>query len=354
MVRIFFFLVFTQQLFAGDFDPLKTTKANKAKEQASEAYVAQKYDVAIGRYKYLLDTLKIKNEKVLLNLAHCYMRKADYTNAQNTYTDATKAGDPKIRSLAFQQLGILQSEKKNKEEALNCFKEALKNDPSNAQARYNYELLKKAKEKEMPKSDDKKDRDEQEKKDQEQKKKNEEQKKKDEQKKQDQGDKDKKDKDKDKQGDKEGNEKDEKGEDGKKDNKDGKNDLKEKDKESKDGKPDDQKKENKDGKKDEGDKEKKAGDEKKEGEGDKGKENKPDEKGDKKAEAEKPSDKGDKKKNTESEATTVNKEQLQKMNMTEQQAKSILNAMRQGEAQYIQQMKRVPAKPHSTKGKKDW
>ena len=40
--------------------------------------------------------------------------------------------------------------------------------------------------------------------------------------------------------------------------------------------------------------------------------------------------------------------------MTEQQAKAILNAMRQGEAQYIQEMKRTSAKPNSGGNKKDW
>ena len=42
------------------------------------------------------------------------------------------------------------------------------------------------------------------------------------------------------------------------------------------------------------------------------------------------------------------------MNMTEHQAKAILNAMRQGEVQYIQQVKRTSGKKQKDKPKKDW
>lgn len=344
MLRIAFLIIVINQTFAWDFDPMRISKANKAKEQASEAFAKKNYDLAISRYKYLLDTLKTKDERAQLNLAHCYMRKADYTNAQNYYTSATKLADRQLRSIAFQQLGILASEKENKEDAIANFKNALRNNPANEQARFNYELMVKNKKQETPKSDDKKDRDKEEKKnkDEEKKKddqKKEEQKKKDEQDKKDQQSKENKD-------DKKEGDKDDQNKDGKKDDKSGKNDLKQKEKEddkNKDGKPDDKK---------EG--EKKPG-EKKEGEGNKGKENKPDEKGEKKDNVEKPSEKkGDQQKKLQEQANRPNKEHLQKMNMTEQQAKAILNAMRQGEAQYIQEMKRTSAKPNSGGNKKDW
>jgi len=323
---------------AGDWDPMKISKANKAKVQAKEAFAAQKYDIAIGRYKYLLDILKIKDEKAQLNLAHAYMRKAEYDNASTAYTELTKVIEPKIRSVAFQQLGILQSEKKNKEKALKQFKNALKSDTSNAQARYNYELLMKHKEKEIPKSQDKKNRDDQQKKNEEQKKKDEQQKKDQEKKNGDNGDK-----------------KEEPNKDGQKDNKNGKDDLKSKDKKDDKGKEGQDKKDGDKGdKKEDSDKGKKPFEDKKEGQGDKGKEEKPSEKGDKKDETEKPSEKGDQKKRADSEVATANKEQLQKMNISEQQAKAILNAMKQGETQYIQQMKRTSSKPQQKSNKKDW
>ena len=354
MLRIAFLILIINQTFAWDIDPMRVSKANKAKEQASVAFVMKNYDLAISKYKYLLDTLKISDQKAQLNLAHCYMRKADYTNALNYYTTATKLQDRQLRSIAFQQLGILASEKENKEEAIANFKNALINNPANKQARFNYELMVKNKKKETPKSDDKKDRDKEEKKNKEQEKK-EEEKKKEEQKKEDQKKKeeqDKKDQEKkENKDDKKEGDKDDQNKDGKKDDKSGKDDLKQKEKEDDKGKPDEK---NKDGKPDDKKEDDKKPGEKKDGKGDKGKENKPDENGQKKDNVEKPSEKGEQKKNTQTEANKPNKEQLQKMNMTEQQAKAILNAMRQGEAQYIQEMKRVSTKPNSGGNKKDW
>jgi Ca-activated chloride channel homolog len=347
MFRILFFILLINHSFAWDFDPMRTTKANKAKEQASEAFAKKNYEVAISRYKYLLDTLKIQDERAQLNLAHCYMRKADYTNAQNYYISATKLVDSKLRSIAFQQLGILASEKENKEEAIANFKNALKCNPANNQARFNYELIVKNKKQETPKSDDKQDRDKEEKKNKDQEKKQDEQKKEDQKKKDEQEKKDQENKE-----DKKGGDKNDQNKDGKKEDKSGKNDLKQKEKEDEKGKPNDK---NKDGKPDDKKEEEKKPGEKKEGEGNKGKENKPDEKGEKKDNVEKPSEnKGNQQKKSQAESNRPNKEQLQKMNMTEQQAKAILNAMRQGEAQYIQEMKRVPSKPNSGGNKKDW
>jgi hypothetical protein len=349
MLRIAFFILVINQTFAWDFDPMRISKANKAKEQASEAFAKKNYDVAISRYKYLLDTLKVKDEKAQLNLAHCYMRKADYTNAQNYYTSATRLTDSQLRSVAFQQLGILASEKENKEDAIANFKNALRSNPANEQARFNYELMVKNKKQESPKSDDKKDRDKEEKKNKDEEKKKDDQKKDDQKKKDEQDKKDQQNKEN--KDDKKGGDKDDQNKDGKKDDKNGKDDLKQKPKEDDKGKPDDK---NKDGKPDDKKEDEKKPGEKKEGEGNKGKENKPDEKGEKKDNVEKPSEKGEQQKKAQEQANRPNKEQLQKMNMTEQQAKAILNAMRQGEAQYIQEMKRTSAKPNPSGNKKDW
>ena len=48
-----------------------------------------------------------------------------------------------IKSVAYQQLGVLASEQKKYPEALATFKESLKANPANEESRYNYELVKK-------------------------------------------------------------------------------------------------------------------------------------------------------------------------------------------------------------------
>jgi Ca-activated chloride channel homolog len=333
MLRLLLLCLAFHTAWAYDFDPLKKSRANKAMEEATEAFASKDYKTAIDRYKYLLDTLKINDDKVWLNLSHAYMRNADYTNAQTAYTKATQATNPTIRSLAYQQLGILAAEKKEKEEALKHFKNALRNDPNNLQALHNYELLLKAKEKEMPKSQDEKERQDQEKKNEQQKQDQKKDEKKDDKKNEDKSD-NKKDK-------------------GDKDNKNGQKDLKQKENEKgeqgeKDS--DEKSKEEKGKPKDSENKDKKEGKDQQ----DKQTKETPKEDGEKKGEAEKPAESGDKKKDMKHESVSVNKEQLQQMNMTEQQAKALLNAMKQQEVQYIQQLKKQPSKKNEGKSKKDW
>lgn len=341
MVR-FLFLFIALNLTAGP-DPLKTRHANQAKQRAENALVSNDYKAAIMAYNYLLDTLKIKDEKALLNLAHAYMKRADYSNATTKYTEASKSSDAKIKSIAYQQLGILQSEKGNREEAIAHFKNAIKFDPSNTQARFNYELMVKNKNKDIPKSQDKQQRQEEEKKKQEEDKKN--QDKKDQQKKEDPKKSDQENKepgkgDKKEDGEKnKGEKKDEKGKEGEKE--DQKTDKKGNPDKNKEG--EDNKEKNKEG-------DEKSGDSAE----NKSSKNKEDENSEEKGKADKASEKGDKKKNTETPNISANKEQLKKMNMTEHQAKAILNAMRQGEVQYIQQVKRTSGKKQKEKPKKDW
>ena len=60
-----------------------------------------------------------------------------------------------IRSKAQQQLGILHHRQGKLEEALANFKEAIKADNSNVDAKYNYELLKKKLDEEKKKQEEK-------------------------------------------------------------------------------------------------------------------------------------------------------------------------------------------------------
>ena len=79
----------------------------------------------------------------MLNLANSYFQPNDTTNAASTYQSLTGSAKPQIRSKAQQQLGILNHKQGKLEEALNNFKQAIKADANNLDARYNYEMLKK-------------------------------------------------------------------------------------------------------------------------------------------------------------------------------------------------------------------
>ncbi len=149
-------------------DPNKIGKVNKAKSEAKEAFQRGEFKNAIAQYKTLVDSLGVKEDEVTMNLAHSYFQLNDTVNAKNSYASLTTSPNAKIKSLANQQLGVLANREGKFEEALNYFRNALKTDPSNEEARYNYEMVKKKleeKKKEEEKQNKDKDKDKDKKKD---------------------------------------------------------------------------------------------------------------------------------------------------------------------------------------------
>jgi len=131
-------------------------KVNKYKSDAELAFKTNNYEQAANLYSYLADSMNVREAEVLLNLGHCYFKTEELDKAKQLYNEASVQADKHIRSVANQQLGVLSSRDQKIEEALTYFKEALKADPTNEEARFNYELLKKQKEEEDKKKEENK------------------------------------------------------------------------------------------------------------------------------------------------------------------------------------------------------
>ena len=274
-------------------DPIKIGKINNAKSEARKAYVAGDYKGAVQKYRYLTDSLNVQEDEVMLNLANAYFQTNDTTNASATYQSLTASGKTDVRSKAQQQLGVLNHRQGKLEEALNNFKQAIKADPNNIDARYNYEMLKKKLEEQKKKQEqDQKNRDKENKEEQ--------QKDKKENKDQQQKDQQKKDQEKKQQQKKDQEKKDQQ-----------QKDQQQKDKEEQE-KKDKEQKEKQDAEKDQ------------------------------------QKDKSEKK-----DASPQLSQKLQQMKMSEEKAKMILEAMKNQEIQYLQQNKRKATKPRA-KDKPDW
>ncbi len=285
-------------LLLTDFD--KIGKINSLKSEAKKAYTKGDFKTAIEKYKYLVDSLGVKEEEVLLNLANSYFHEKDTANVLNAYLPLTQSKDTKLNSIANQQLGVVANRQGKLEEALNYFKQALKTAPDNEDARFNYEMVKK-------KLEDKK--------------------------KQEQKDKDKENKD-DKKDDKKDQKKDQKDKQNKDKKEKDKKDQEKKDQEKKDQEKKDQEKKDKDQK-----------DKKDQSKEEKDKEKKDKEEQQKEDEKKKGKEKQDNKPSP--------SEKLKDMNISEEKAKMILEAMKNQEVQYLQQNKRKATKPKD-KGKPDW
>ena len=282
-------LVLFVMVLALMIDPGDIGKINSLKSEAKDAYKKGDFKTAISKYRYLVDSLGVQEDEVKLNLANSYFQSNDTTNTATSYQPLTQSTNPKIRSIASQQLGVLSNRQNKHEEALANFKQALKADPTNEDARYNYEMVKKKLE--------------------EQKKKEEEQKKNDPNQKEE--NKDKKDQNK---------------EENKDQNKYQKQDQKEK-----------QDQQNKD-KKDQEQKEKRDQEQKEK---------------EKKEQQQKDQEKEQKENKEKKDLPPTVSEKLKQMEMSEEKAKMILEAMKNQEIQYLQQNKRKATKPRD-KGKPDW
>lgn len=278
---------------AAIIDPVTIGRINSLKREAREAYVAGDYKTAISKYRILIDSLHAGEDEVMLNLANAYFNANDTAQALSGYQSVVGSPKADIRSRAQQQLGIMNHRAGRLEEALENFKQAIKADPNNRDARYNYEMLKKKLEEEKKKQDQQQNRDKQ----------NKENQKKDDQQKQDQQKQDQK-----------KNEEQQKKEQEQKDQQ--QKDQQQKEQQEKEQqKKDQQQKENAE-KKDEKDSE---------------------EKQDKK-DMQPPPDWSKK---------------LKDMKITEEKARMILEAMKNQEKQYLQQNQRKATKPRD-KGKPDW
>lgn len=165
-------LVFLFLLLIDVPDVSKIARNNELKTAAQEALDAGNFEGAIEKYHFLIDSLGVAEPEALYNLSTSYYHLQDTTNAKFQYGRTIASENPLLSSKSYNQLGVISNMAKNHEKALNEFKSALKANPSNEDARFNYELTKKLLEKQQEQEnqdDQKKDEeDKDEKKDEEQ------------------------------------------------------------------------------------------------------------------------------------------------------------------------------------------
>ncbi|MEQ8809068.1 MAG: hypothetical protein RIE59_08390, partial [Imperialibacter sp.] len=260
---------------------------NKLKKDAEKAYLAGDYAKASQAYTILTDSLGVLEDKLFLNLGHSLFQQGDSAQAFSQYQRLINTKEKDLKSLAYNQMGIISNKPGDRNTALSFFKEALKADPTNEEARYNYQLVKR-----QIAEDNEKNQDDQQ-------------------------------QDKEKNEEKEDEKKDQQNQQDKDQNNDQKNDeQKKQDQEKKD-----QESENKEQK----DQEQQSEEQKKE------QEKKDQEQ--KKKEQQDAEQQDKEKKDGEKQPPQINPDKLKEMNISEEKAKMILEAMRNSEIQYIQQNK---------------
>ncbi|RSK50360.1 tetratricopeptide repeat protein [Hymenobacter rigui] len=114
---------------------------NAAVQRGTQAYLSKHYPEAAAAYKQAALTLRATSEAVWLNLAHATLRAGQPAEARGYYNRLSTSKQAATRSIAFQQLSYIAAQKADYAQALGLARQALLANPANADARYNYELL---------------------------------------------------------------------------------------------------------------------------------------------------------------------------------------------------------------------
>lgn len=119
----------------------RIAEKNRAIEEAERAYAETQYEDAVRQHLALIDDYQMTDPKVNFNLALSYQHNGQEADAQKTYGTLLNSSERFIPSFAANQIGVLQGNEEEYQEALASFKLALIKNPENDYARYNYELL---------------------------------------------------------------------------------------------------------------------------------------------------------------------------------------------------------------------
>ena len=113
------------------------------KKEAEAAFLNGDYELAVSKYGFLADSLGVDDDLIKLNLGHAYYQLGDTTGAKLNYGRVGASSDKRLRSIAYQQMGVMSKDAGKLEESLQQLKSAIKADPSNRDAVYDYEVVKK-------------------------------------------------------------------------------------------------------------------------------------------------------------------------------------------------------------------
>ncbi len=132
-------------------------EADKHLPKANDEFEAKKYDDAEAEYRISLSKTR-KNALASYNLGNSIYRQNQAGEAKYSYLKAIEnAKDKTQKYQAFHNLGNVFMKEKNYTQAVEAYKNALRNDPNDEESRYNFALAKKML-KDNPPKDDKKDK----------------------------------------------------------------------------------------------------------------------------------------------------------------------------------------------------
>ncbi len=132
-------------------------EVNKSIQAGNDLYKQQQYEKAAAEYSKALE-LEPDNSTAKYNLANTLYKQGKQVEASKLYTElARDAGEPELRSKSYYNNGVMLSKQKRLEESIEAYKNALRQNPADKDARENLQkALLELKKKNPPKKEDKK------------------------------------------------------------------------------------------------------------------------------------------------------------------------------------------------------
>ncbi len=112
-------------------------KENASIEEGNKKYKTQDYSGAQNSYN---DALKVNPDSDAgnFNLGNSLFQQKDYEGALEQFRKAAEnTNDPEVRSQAYHNMGNTLLEQKKYEESINAYKQSLRNNPEDADTKYN-------------------------------------------------------------------------------------------------------------------------------------------------------------------------------------------------------------------------
>lgn len=110
--------------------------------QGKEAFDQGEFGKAATHYSLAVEEYEGNAPYLFYNLGLCYTALDSQSAARDFFSRVDRQGFEDVTSHALNNLGVLEARNKKLKEALAQFQEALRKDPKNETARYNYELIK--------------------------------------------------------------------------------------------------------------------------------------------------------------------------------------------------------------------
>jgi len=118
-MKVLISVIMSVFVVAGVIDNIATV--NRLKKEAEQAYKDGDYATAVAHYQTLVDSLNVQDDNIRLNLAHSLIQAGDTISAQRNYSSLVRSNENQIKSIAYQQMGIITSGGKTNWENNRCY-----------------------------------------------------------------------------------------------------------------------------------------------------------------------------------------------------------------------------------------